>query len=82
MRNLKAFLRILAKASRERGMTATQLSKIASTPIAVVKELLDYGTKKGFFSKNIEHHQLVYTLTKAGSDFANYVRGYQEIFVK
>jgi len=50
MRNLKAFLRILAKASRERGMTATQLSKIASTPIAVVKELLDYGAKKGFFS--------------------------------
>ena len=81
MRNLKAFLRMLSVAKKDEQITATEVSKLANTPIAVTKEMLEFGIKKGFFTQNIKNHQLVYSLTKAGNDFAAYVKGYEEIFV-
>ena len=80
MKNMKAFIRMMVIAFSGKDMTPAFLSKESKTPVATVRELIDFALKKNFLVQDIKDHKVVFNITKEGEDFAGYLKGYKEIF--
>ena len=81
MKNLKAFLRVMYVFDGKYDITVAHFSKESKTPVATVRELLDFAIDKGYVYQEVKDHKIVYNILTAGRNFLSMVDSYKDIFV-
>ena len=81
MKNLKAFLRVMYVFDGKYDVTVAYFSKESKTPVATVRELLDFAIDKEYIYQGVKDHKIVYNITSTGRNFLTMVDSYKDIFV-
>ena len=81
MKNLKAFLRIMYVFDGKYDITVAHFSKESKTPVATVRELLDFALNKEYIYQEVKDHKIVYNIASNGRNFLTMVDSYKDIFV-
>ena len=68
-KNLKAFVRIMVVMQGKSDVFSSDLAKESKTPIAAVRDLLDFAADEGYMTTKVRGGRVLYSLTELGTEF-------------
>ena len=80
-KNLKAFVRIMVVMNGKQDVFSSDLAKESKTPIATVRDLLDFAADEGYMTTKVRGGRVLYSLTELGTEFSNSVNRFKNIFL-
>lgn len=80
-KNLKAFVRIMVVMNGKADVFSSDLAKESKTPIATVRDLLDFAEDEGYMTTKVRGGRVLYSLTDLGTEFSNSVNRFKNIFL-
>ena len=80
-KNLKAFVRIMVVMNGKSDVFSSDLAKDSKTPIATVRDLLDFAEDEGYMTTKVRGGRVLYSLTELGTEFSNSVNRFKNIFL-
>ena len=81
-KNLKAFVRIMVVMNGKSDVFSSDLAKESKTPIAAVRDLLDFAEDEGYMTTKVRGGRVLYSLTSLGTEFSDSVKKFEKIFLE
>ena len=81
-KNLKAFVRIMVVMNGKQDVFSSDIAKESKTPIAAVRDLLDFAEDEGYMTTKVRGGRVLYSLTDLGTEFSNSVKRFEKIFLE